>query len=225
MKLLELFCGTKSIGKEFAKLGFEITSLDFDPQFNPDICADILTLPDDYFANQGFDVVWASPPCGGFSVMNIGKNWHHDHTPKTDAARLGLAILEKTVAIIKATNPKMFWIENPRAKMRKMPIMQEFIRQTVTYCQYGDNRQKPTDIWTNTKWEPRPMCGRGMTCHESAPRGSKTGTQGIKGSRDRAVIPAEFCREVAEYAAGELRGEVRRLVQPRTGVQISLFSA
>jgi hypothetical protein len=202
MKLLELFCGTKSIGKEFEHAGFEVTSLDFDPQFDPTITTDILIIPDDYFS--GFDVVWASPPCNAFSVCRIGKNWHHDHTPKNDIARQGLAILEKTVAIIKHINPKMFWIENPVGKMRRMPILGDFIRQSVTYCQYGDSRMKPTDIWTNTWWQPRPMCKQGDSCHDAAPRGSKTGTQGLKNSRSRAIIPELFCREIAQYAKENL---------------------
>lgn len=204
MKLLELFCGTKSIGKEFEKVGFEVTSLDFDAQFNATYTADILTIPDDFFS--GFDVVWASPPCNAFTVALIGRNWYHNHEPKNDLARQGLAILEKTVAIIKHVDPQMWWMENPRGKMRRMPIVQDFRRTTVSYCQYGDTRMKPTDIWTNTNWAPRPMCRRGDSCHEAAPRGSKTGgTQAIKGSRDRAIIPAELCRELAEYAELRLR--------------------
>ena len=77
--------------------------------------------------------------------------------------------------------------------------MQEFDRHTIWYCQYGDNRAKPTDIWTNsTNWIPKPVCHNGNTnCHhESAPRGSKTGTQGIKGSYDRSKIPSELCIEI-----------------------------
>lgn len=218
MRLLELFCGTKSIGKEFKKVGFEVVSLDFDPQFNPTITADILTIPDDYF--NGFDAVWASPPCNAFTVALIGRNWYHDHSPKNDLARQGLAILEKTVAIIKHVNPKMFWFENPRGKMRRMPIVQEFTRQTVTYCQYGDTRMKPTDIWTNTAWNPRPICKNGDTCHISAPRGSQTGTQGIKGSRDRAIIPEELCRELAEYTVEYLRKPITHLPTYR---QMELF--
>lgn len=136
MRLLELFCGTKSIGKEFEKVGFEVTSLDFDAQFGATYTADILTIPDDFFS--GFDVVWASPPCNAFTVALIGRNWYHNHEPKNDLARQGLAILEKTVAIIKHVDPKMWWMENPRGKMRRMPIVQDFTRQTVTYCQYGD---------------------------------------------------------------------------------------
>jgi hypothetical protein len=65
-------------------------------------------------------------------------------------------------------------------------------RHTVTYCSYGDTRMKPTDIWTN---HPNPnfkqMCFNGnKECHhEAAPRGSKTGTQGLKGNTERSIIP------------------------------------
>lgn len=210
--LLELFCGTKSVGKEFEKRGVTVVSSDFDPQFDATITADILTLDPHDFAHIGFDFIWASPPCNAFTVMLIGKNWTKDHQPKTDSARLGMKILDKTVEFIEvmtAANPKLqWWFENPRAKMRKMPVVQRFTRQTVTYCQYGDTRMKPTDIWTNTEWQPRPICKNGAPCHESAPRGSKGGTQGITSgsstSRDRAVIPAELCAEIADYALGHL---------------------
>ena len=57
-------------------------------------------------------------------------------------------------------------------------------RYTVTYCQYGDKRMKPTDIWTNhPNPKFKPMCKNGDPCHEKAPRGSRSGTQGIKGSK------------------------------------------
>lgn len=203
--LLELFCGTKSVGKEFANAGWSVISLDLDPRFEPTICADILSVNPETFCGLGIDAVWASPPCNAFSVAVIGRNWNHDHTPKNDTARGGVMILERTIEIIKSLeseNPLlMWWMENPRGKMRRMPQVQDFKRHTVTYCQYGDSRMKPTDIWTNTQWNPRPACNNGDTCHEAAPRGSQTGTQGIKGSRDRAKIPSELCREVAKYAS------------------------
>ena len=56
---------------------------------------------------------------------------------------------------------------------------------------------KPTDIWTNnTNWNPKVACKNGDPCHESAPRGARTGTQGIGGARDRAVIPENLCIEI-----------------------------
>ena len=93
----------------------------------------------------------------------------------------------------------VFFIENPRGMPRKMTFMKEFKRQTIWYCQYGDDRAKPTDIWTNsTDWIPRPQCKNGNpNCHhQRAPRGSKTGTQGRKGSYERSIIPQDLCIEI-----------------------------
>ena len=95
----------------------------------------------------------------------------------------------------------IFFIENPRGMLRKMPFMQEFKRHTIWYCQYGDDRAKPTDVWTNSEtWKPRKECKNGnQNCHhQRAPRGSKTGTQGKKGSYDRSIIPSELCKEIME---------------------------
>lgn len=79
-------------------------------------------------------------------------------------------------------------------------------RTTVWYCTYGDKRAKPTDIWSNNifslfnvnGWRPRPECFNGnQNCHhEFAPRGSQTGTQGLKGNYDRSKIPNELCFEI-----------------------------
>ncbi len=78
-----------------------------------------------------------------------------------------------------------------------MAFMEGLKRHTVTYCQYGDDRMKPTDIWTNSKsWIPKQMCKNGDACHVPAPRGSKTGTQGLKGSIDRSVVPEKLIEEI-----------------------------
>ena len=63
---------------------------------------------------------------------------------------------------------------------------------------------KPTDIWTNHQ-NPRfkPPCKNGAGCHVRAPRGSKTGTQGLKNSVDRAKIPRLFCEHIVDICEGE----------------------
>ena len=63
---------------------------------------------------------------------------------------------------------------------------------------YGDNAAKPTDIWTNAPWIPRPVCKNGNPdCHhERAPRGSRTGTQGLKGNYERSVVPEQLCEQI-----------------------------
>ena len=76
-KLLDLFCGTKSVAKVAESLGYEICTFDIDSKCEPDICADILEF--DYkaaFVPGQFDVIWCSPPCDTFSVArrsNIGR--------------------------------------------------------------------------------------------------------------------------------------------------------
>lgn len=191
MKLLELFCGTKSISKVFYVNGWDVTTLDFDPQFNPDICGDILTTD----IKGEYDVIWASPPCTTWSIAAVGKHWR-GNKPSAEAI-MGNKILCRTLEIINILRPRYWFIENPVGMMRKSPIMAALPKCTVTYCQYGDTRQKPTDIWTNCDlWHPRPMCKRGDPCHEAAPRGSKSGTQGIVGARDRGVIPPQLAQEI-----------------------------
>jgi hypothetical protein len=44
----------------------------------------------------------------------------------------------------------------------------------------------------------KPMCKNGSPCHAAAPRGAKTGTQGLKGSKERSVIPSELCQHIVE---------------------------
>ncbi len=55
---------------------------------------------------------------------------------------------------------------------------------------------KPTDIWHNSSWASKAMCKNGDKCHTPAPRGSKTGTQGLKGAVDRSVVPRKLCLEI-----------------------------
>ena len=85
--------------------------------------------------------------------------------------------------------------------------IEDYIRHTVSYCQYGSKIMKPTDIWTNCKeWNPRPICKPGAPCHERAGRGSKTGVQGIynlewekargNSAKARGVIPPEIFEEI-----------------------------
>ena len=93
----------------------------------------------------------------------------------------------------------IYFVENPRGGMRKTEFMEGRPRYTVTYCQYGDTRMKPTDIWTNhPNPKFKPMCKNGDPCHTRAPRGAKTGTQGLKGSKERSVIPAMLCEHIVD---------------------------
>jgi hypothetical protein len=201
MKVLELFAGSRSVGKVADQLGWEVFSSDFEAFEGIDYQIDILKFDVSKVPFKP-DIVWASPPCTGFSVAAIGRNWEKTETdaiPKTDTARLGIELVKKTIEIIDYFQPQYFFIENPRGMLRKLEIVQRFKRQGVTYCQYGDDRMKPTDIWTNSdKWIPRPMCKNGDSCHISAPRGSSTGTQGLANAYERSKIPEQLCLEILQ---------------------------
>lgn len=206
MNTVELFCGTKSFSKVAAERGHSTFTLDSDPRFGADEVADILAWPPNL--PQKVDVLWASPPCQGFSVARIGRNWNRDYTPKTASAVGAMKLVGRTLEVIGEIKPRWFFIENPRAMLRKLPQLAHLRRVTVTYCQYGDTRQKPTDIWTNVPpeiWTPKPACSPGSACHEAAPRGSRTGTQGLKDAAARGAIPPALFREMF----GELEKYVR----------------
>ena len=196
MNILELFAGSRSIGKVAENLGYNVFSSDIIQYEKINYCISILDFDTNKVPFKP-DIIWASPPCTSFSVASIGKNWYVDKTPKSEKAKLGIKLVQKTIEIIEYYKPKFFFIENPRGMLRKMIFMEKFDRHTITYCQYGDNRMKPTDIWTNNKnWIPRPMCKNGDSCHISAPRGSKTGTQGLVNAYERSKIPKQLCYEI-----------------------------
>ena len=205
MKILEMFAGTRSIGKAFETKGHEVFSVDWDKNFeNIDLYADISTISaTDIIEKFGKpDVIWASPDCTTFSVAAISHHRRKNEVtgnlgPISEYAKFCDEVDKHLLELIKELKPALYFIENPRGGMRKMEWMQGLPRYTVTYCQYGDKRMKPTDIWTNHP-DPqfKPMCKNGSPCHEKAPRGSKTGTQGIKGSKERSVIPEELCKHI-----------------------------
>ncbi len=205
MKILEFFAGSRSIGKVAEELGYKVFSSDINNFKNIDYVVDILEFNIKKIPFNP-DIIWSSPPCTAFTVAQIGRNWYHDNTPKTEKAILGMRLVVKTLEIINTIKPKHWYMENPRGKLRKLDIVKDLPKATVWYCKYGDTRAKPTDIWTNNLksifnpngWQPRPECFNGnKNCHhQPAPRGSATGTQALKNNYERSKIPYELCREI-----------------------------
>jgi hypothetical protein len=186
MKILELFCGTKSFANVARARGHETFTVDFDVRHKPDMVFDIGVMTVDDLPEEWRhpDVVWASPPCQCFSVMVIGKNWIKNedgtYTPKRPETVHAMDLVENMLTLIRDLDPRFYFIENPRAMLRKMPFMDGIPRSTVTYCQYGLEYQKATDIWNNCpEWVSKPICSPKSPCHVRAPRGSKMGVQGM----------------------------------------------
>lgn len=206
MQTVELFAGTGSFSKVAHSLGHKIYRIDNDLQHEAELYIDILELQREQLPKK-IDVLWASPPCTTFSVASIRHYWVNGK-PKNAKTWHGIAIIMKTLDLIneiRKDNPNLIWfIENPRGMLRKQNLISDLYRRTITYCQYGDFRQKPTDIWTNTwYWKPRTMCKPGSSCHASAKRGTKEGTQKIHNNKERSVIPPKLFEEIFNHIGGK----------------------
>jgi hypothetical protein len=158
MKVLELFCGTKSVGKVCEKLGWEVISVDCNDKCNPTFCCDIKDFDYKQFCSEDFDMVWASPPCCYFSKCRnswIGKYVKKHNAILTreqlelDLINEGLPPLNKALEIIEYLKPRYWFIENPQTGRMKDYIGKDKNFIDVDYCRFGFEYKKRTRIWNN----------------------------------------------------------------------------
>ena len=203
--ILDLFSGTGSATRAFEDKGHKVIRVELDDYFIANE-KNVLELSAEYLITKygEFDFIWASPPCQKFSVASIGHYWVGGRgkcVPRRPEVYEAIALVQHTVDLMQALNPKYGWLmENPRGMLRHQKPVQGLPRWTITYCQYGDTRMKPTDLWGTLKnWTPRRMCSPRATCHESSPSGTNAGGTGkLKNPRLRSMIPYELGLEICE---------------------------
>lgn len=216
LRVLEAFAGTECISNAFREHGHECFTIDWDEKFPSSMHCDIgqLKLEDLPEEFRHPDVFWAAPDCRSYSLAAISK--HRVKNPITgnldpisDYAKKSDEVDQHLLALMKEMNPTLWFIENPRACLQNMTWMKPLdeYKHLITYCQYSQElpieqrRMKPTNIWTNHP-DPqfKPPCKPKMNCHISAPRGSKTGTQGMRGAEERSTYPKALCEYIVKIS-------------------------
>ena len=99
MNILELFAGSRSIGKVADKLGMNVFSVDWEKYENINLSIDIgeLKKEDVPFIP---DVVWASPDCTTYTIAAIST--HRNKTePKSDYAKKCDTVNQHFIDLIK----------------------------------------------------------------------------------------------------------------------------
>ena len=136
-RLLELFCGTKSIGRAFEAAGWEVVSLDIVSKFEPTILCDIRSWDYTMFPPGHFDMVWASPVCTEYSRAL---------TMRPRRLEEGDALVLRALEIMEHFDPLMWVIENPATGLLKTrPFMERLPWVDVTYCMYVQEADPTVD--------------------------------------------------------------------------------
>ena len=201
-RLLELFCGAKSIGREFEAGGWDVTSVDLEPAFEPHICCNVLDLTPEMIG-EAPDLIWASPPCTHYSVAKT--------TAKTPRDLEGSDKLVQKVLDLAAHYQCPYFFENPSGLLRTRPVVQGIPMRVIDYCKYNDGdhphrARKRTCIWTNTAWAPaRALCKKDCGYCDEQGRHLDYAQRGSSSGRPRHTleqlyaIPAALPRELCEY--------------------------
>lgn len=203
LKTVELFAGTKSFSTVAKNRGHKTWTTDFNSDFNCDLTGNILNhniqekIYEQLKTLEKGDCVWMSPVCTYWSLAAGNTYWTEFRMPRREESITGIKMMMFCRFVADYCEKKKIWfvIENPNG--RAVWILDNQYLKRCWYCQYGDLRAKPTNLWTNIPIEFRTCHNGNKDCpHESAPRGSKTGTQGLKGDIERSIVPPQLCKEI-----------------------------
>ena len=199
--LLELFSGTGSIGRAFEAQGWEVISVDLDPEAQATFRQDITRWDCAALLGKKIDVIWASPPCTNYSILR--KSTEDDRLDSDE-------LVKKTLQIIQDLGNPPCFIENPwSGKLKTRGLMDHLKLHRVDYCTYGMPYRKRTAIWTNTAWIPsRPLCKHDCASSRNGRTHIATAQRGPPGprftQRELYRIPAELCEEIAQFCGASL---------------------
>jgi hypothetical protein len=209
MRCLELFSGTGSIGRAFERLGWEVVSLDINPEFTPTHVADILSWNHHVYKRDYFDFVWASPVCTQYSIARTTG-------PPRDLLSAD-RLVERALLIMSyfgSGEKACHWaFENPQSGLLKTrSIVAGLPFFDTSYCRYDYQYRKTTRIWSSLALCLRKPCSPSDPCSAMVgKRHPMTAQQGRRGSdpndgnnrcsqRELYRIPDGLCDAIAEAA-------------------------
>ena len=129
--MLDLYSGTGSVADIFQSRGYEVTTVDIDPKYQPDIQMDMLEWEYHHTFKPGyFDVITCSPPCTEFSVAMTRRSRELDYAD---------SLVLKGLEIIQYLKPGYWFLENPQTGLLKgRPYMRGLPYVDVDYCCFSD---------------------------------------------------------------------------------------
>ena len=162
MRLLEIFCGTKSMGKVFEKNGWEVISIDIEKKWKPTICIDVLEWDYKSFDKNYFNHIHFSPPC--IYMSQLQQSWYNRYKGRGDNKYLFTEkihreqleesdkLLHKINEIIDYFDNITFTIENPYHTNFNNIINRNILNYDYVvcdYCVYDYPIKKPTVFYNN----------------------------------------------------------------------------
>jgi len=108
MLMVDFFSGLKGASQYPKDLGWEVITIDIEPNFNPTYVLDINDLLPTELYDLDIDLCWFSPPCTEFSKDSMP--WHD--------ANVDLSLVFRSIHIAKILKPKFWLLENVRGLQR-----------------------------------------------------------------------------------------------------------
>jgi DNA (cytosine-5)-methyltransferase 1 len=154
-RVLDLFCGAGGLSSGFQSAGFQLTSVDLNPDaprvFEENGLGDVLTHNlATTTVNGGYDVVVGGPPCKPWSSINttVRAQEHRDAT-----------LLSRFFLHVKRNRPRAYLLENvpparpyaERRAARLLPFGYRFESRLIKYADFGAPTSRRRMILVGTR--------------------------------------------------------------------------